>query len=81
MTRNLNNTDRALRTLLGIVLVGTAAWAGFTSLAGIVLLVLAAVMLGTAAVAVCPLYHALGVSTEPAPHRTRHRHMSAAQGS
>jgi hypothetical protein len=81
MKRNLNNTDRAVRTVLGVVLAATALWAGATSLAGIVLFVLALVMLGTAAVAFCPLYRVLGLSTEPTPHRTRDHHVGAAQGS
>lgn len=71
MTRNLNTTDRLLRAGLGAILVALAIPVGVSSITGIVLLVLAAVMLGTAALGYCPLYAALGISTNPRPHRTR----------
>lgn len=81
MTRNLSNTDRAVRAGLGVVLTAAALWAGISSLAGVVLLVLALVMFATAAVAFCPLYVALGLSTCPSPHRTRRAPAGAAQRS
>ena len=81
MKRNENNTDRAVRAGLGAVLVALALWAGLASIAGILLLVLAAVLLVTAAAGFCPLYYALGISTFPTPHRTRHGHVEAAQRS
>lgn len=77
MTRNLNNPDRLVRTVVGLVLVAVAVPVGVASFAGVVLLLLAAVMLGTAAVGFCPLYVALGISTHPSPHRTRHGHLGA----
>lgn len=81
MKRNENNTDRAIRAGLAAVLVAVAVWAGVASVAGILLLVLAAVLLVTAAVGFCPLYYALGISTYPTPHRTRHPHVGAPQSS
>lgn len=77
MTRNLNKTDRIVRTGLGVILLGFAIPVGVASIAGFVLLVLTAVMLGTAAVGFCPLYAALGISTYPTPHRTRGGHVGA----
>lgn len=81
MTRNLNKTDRIVRTGLGLVLLGFAIPVGVATITGVVLLVLAAVMLGTAAVGFCPLYVALGISTFPRPHRTRGGHAGAAASS
>lgn len=81
MKRNENNTDRAIRAGLGAVLVAAGVWTGATSAAGILLLVLATVLLVTSAVGFCPLYHALGISTYPNPHRTRHPQMAARRSS
>jgi hypothetical protein len=81
MKRNENNTDRAIRAGLAAVLLAVAVWAGIASVAGILLLVLAAVLLVTAAISFCPLYYALGISTYPAPHRTRHPHVAAPRSS
>jgi hypothetical protein len=81
MKRNENNTDRAIRAGLASVLVAMAVWAGVASIAGILLLVLAAVLLVTAAVGFCPLYYALGISTYPTPHRTRRLHVAAPRSS
>lgn len=81
MARNLNKTDRIVRTGLGVTLLGLALPVGVGSIAGAVLLVLAAVMLGTAAVGFCPLYAALGISTDPTPHRTRGGHVGASPSS
>jgi hypothetical protein len=81
MKRNENNTDRAIRAGLVAGLVAVAVWAGIASVAGILLLVLAAVLLVTAAVSLCPLYYALGISTYPTPHRTRHPHAAAPRSS
>jgi hypothetical protein len=81
MKRNENNTDRAIRAGLAAILVAVAVWTGIASVAGILLLVLAAVLLVTAAVSFCPLYYALGISTYPAPHRTRHPRVAAPRSS
>ena len=81
MTRNLNTTDRIVRTGLGVGLVALAIPTGVASITGVVLLGLAAVMLGTAAVGFCPLYTALGISTCPTPHRTRHGHVGTSRSS
>lgn len=81
MTRNLNTTDRIVRTGLGVGLVAFAIPAGVASITGVVLYFLAAVMLGTAALGFCPLYSALGISTCPTPHRTRRGHVGASQSS
>jgi hypothetical protein len=81
MTRNLNNTDRIVRASLGVTLLALAVPVGVASITAVVLYVLAAVMLGTAAVGFCPLYVALGISTYPTPHRTRGGHVGASASS
>lgn len=58
---NIGSTDRIIRFIAGIVLAG----AGFAmqSPVSYVLWGLGAVMLGTAAIKVCPLYIPFGIST------------------
>ncbi|MFN8223418.1 MAG: DUF2892 domain-containing protein [Gaiellales bacterium] len=64
MSLNMGHLDRLLRGLVVTPLAIVVAYlAGFGSLAGIVLLVVAAVMALTAAVGSCPLYRLVGVST------------------
>ncbi len=65
MRRNEGNVDRGIRLLVGVVAAGVALAVGPTSVLGIVLLVVAAIMVVTAAVGVCPLYSLFGVSTCP----------------
>ena len=79
MTRNLNTTDRIVRTGLGVALVAVAITADDAPITSVVLYVLAAVMLGTAAIGFCPLYSAFGISTCPTPHRTRREHVGASR--
>jgi hypothetical protein len=75
MTHNLSSTDRIVRAGLGVVLAALTALVGAGSITGVVLLILAVVMVGTAAVGFCPLYAAVGFSTRPTPHRTRGGHV------
>jgi Protein of unknown function (DUF2892) len=61
--RNMGSIDRIVRTILGVVAIALALLAGATTVLGIVLWVFAAIMLVTAAVAVCPVYAALRINT------------------
>lgn len=64
MTRNMANLDRLLRALVVAPLAILAAvLLGWTSVAGIVLVAFAAVMLLTAVAGFCPLYALLGLRT------------------
>jgi hypothetical protein len=64
MTRNLGTIDRRIRGLVvAPLLVVLALLVGAGSIAGIVLLVLAAVMVATSAVGFCPLYALFHLST------------------
>ncbi len=72
MNRNMSNLDRALRSfLIAPAAVAVAVVVGGGSIAGIVLLVLAAIMLATSAIGFCPLYTLFGINTRgrtPLPH-------------
>jgi hypothetical protein len=64
MSRNMGSADRLARAvLIAPIAVVLAFVVGAGSALGIVLFVVAAVMLGTAAVGFCPLYRLLGVDT------------------
>jgi Protein of unknown function (DUF2892) len=72
MNRNMSNLDRALRSfLIAPAAVAVAVAVGGGSIAGIVLLVVAAMMLATSAIGFCPLYRLLRLNTRgrmPLPH-------------
>lgn len=72
MTKNMNILDRVLRAfVVAPLLVIAALFVGAGTILGVVLLVLAAVMLATAAVGFCPLYSLLHLNTrgqQPLPH-------------
>jgi len=64
MRVNMGSIDRLVRTfLVAPVAIVIAVVVGVGSVAGIVLLALAAVMLATSAVGFCPLYKALRINT------------------
>ncbi len=72
MSRNMNNSDRALRAFLiapAAIIVAIVVGAG--SIAGALPLALAAIMLATSAIGFCPLYKLLHINTRghtPLPH-------------
>lgn len=59
MNKNMGSLDRVLRTIVAAVAVIVALLVGAGSVAGIVLLALAVVLLATSAVGLCPLYAVL----------------------
>lgn len=63
MTANVGSTDKVLRLALAIAAVIGAYLAGMSSLLGIVLLVVGAVLGVTALTGFCPIYRVLGMST------------------
>ena len=64
METNMSVLDRLIRGILvAPVAIALALIVGWTSVAGVVLLVLAAIMLVTAVVGFCPLYALLRVRT------------------
>ena len=70
MIRNESTTDRVLRVTGAVVAGVIALLVGAGSILGIVLLVVAVVLLVTAASGFCPLYRVLGMSTCPVPSRS-----------
>jgi hypothetical protein len=69
MNQNMGTTDRLIRALLvAPALVAAAFLAGFGSVLGVVAIVLAVVMLATAAVGFCPLYVPLHLHTDGHHH-------------
>lgn len=69
MTINEGAADRTLRLLVAVAAVLFSWWAGFGSVGGIILLVVAGIAFVTATVGYCPTYQLLKVSTRPSPHR------------
>jgi hypothetical protein len=64
MRVNMGSIDRIARTfVVAPVAIVVAVVVGVGSVAGIVLLVLAAVMLATSAIGFCPLYKLIGLDT------------------
>ena len=63
MVTNESTLDRVLRAVAGAVVAIAALAVGLGSALGIVLVVLAGILLVTAAVGFCPLYRLLGIST------------------
>ena len=79
MKPNESQIDRVIRVGIAVVAVVVAIIVGPASVVGIVLFVVAAVMLVTAAVGFCPLYRVFGISTcsveskeAPAPEPAAH---------
>jgi hypothetical protein len=65
MKLNMGITDRRIRAFIVAPVLLVLAWlAGFATIAGIVALGLAVVMVGTAAVGSCPLYLPLHLNTD-----------------
>ncbi|HUK95188.1 MAG TPA: DUF2892 domain-containing protein [Gaiellaceae bacterium] len=72
MSSNMSNLDRGVRAFaIAPLAIIVAFLIGIGSIAGIVLLAVAAVMLATGAVGSCPLYRLLHIDTRghsPQPH-------------
>ena len=78
MTVNEGTADRALRLVVTVAAVLLAWWAGFGSVAGIILLVVAGIAVVTATVGYCPTYELFRFSTRPSPHRLSARGLRVA---
>jgi hypothetical protein len=63
MTSNVGNADKVIRVGIGVVALVLAFVVGIGSPGGIVLAVVAAIAVLTAAVGFCPLYRLFGIST------------------
>ena len=67
MKQNIGNTDRIVRIVIAALVIVGAWMAGFGTIGGIILLVLAVVLLATSAIGFCPLYLPFGFSTRSRP--------------
>jgi hypothetical protein len=67
MTTNESSIDRIIRLVIGVAALVGAFAVGVGSVGGIILAVVGAVMLVTAAVGFCPLYRVFGISTCKVP--------------
>lgn len=63
MQKNVGSIDRAIRALVGIVLLAAYFLGAVGGTLGIIALVVGIVMLGTAAIGWCPPYSLLGINT------------------
>lgn len=63
MHTNESTVDRVIRVVLAAVAVVVALLVGAGSVLGIILFIVAAILLVTAAVGFCPIYRILGVRT------------------
>jgi hypothetical protein len=64
MSRNESNLDRIIRVLVAVIAIIGAIAVGASSVLGVVLFVVAAILLVTSAVGFCPLYRLLGIRTD-----------------
>jgi hypothetical protein len=65
MTANVGSTDKIVRLVLALVVVGFAFVAGIATALGLALLVVGVVLAVTAFTGFCPIYRVFGMSTRP----------------
>lgn len=65
MTCNVGGTERAIRIVLGLVLIGVGAFAGLQDAGMYAAYVVGAVALVTGAIGFCPAWQLFGINTCP----------------
>ncbi len=65
MNKNTGTVDRAVRLILGVILLGLAwyYWAGLGLIWGSLLVIAGVIALATSFIGSCPLYNILGINT------------------
>ena len=63
MLKNESSIDRIVRLIIAVVAIAIAFAVGASTVLGIMLFVVAAIMVVTAAVGFCPLYRIFGLRT------------------
>lgn len=63
MTVNMGNTDRAIRAIVGVILLALYFTGNAAGIWGWIALIVGIVMLATAALRWCPPYTLLGINT------------------
>jgi hypothetical protein len=69
MIVNEGAADRIIRLIVAVAAVLVSWWAGFGSVPGIILLVVAGIAVITGVSGYCPTYLLFRFSTRPSPHR------------
>ncbi|MFT7901340.1 MULTISPECIES: YgaP family membrane protein [Tenacibaculum] len=59
----MGNTDKAIRTLIALIIAALSYFEFITGIFGNILLVLAIILLVTSLINFCPLYKLLGINT------------------
>ena len=65
MKKNMGITDKIIRTLIAVIILGLYFTNVISGTLGIVLIVLSALFLLTSLVSFCPLYAIFGISSKP----------------
>ena len=63
MKRNMSNTDRIVRGIIAVIIIGLSFSGIIHGPLGITLLVISGIFIITSIFAICPLYSLLGIST------------------
>ncbi|MDE0535923.1 YgaP family membrane protein [Tenacibaculum sp. L6] len=63
MKKNMGNTDKAIRTLIALLIAALSYFEIISGVLGNILLVLAIILLITSFVNFCPLYRLFGINT------------------
>lgn len=63
MKKNMGNTDRLIRIVLGVVFLLAIVLQWVSGVFAVILGVLAVVFIATASIKMCPLYTVLGIQT------------------
>jgi hypothetical protein len=71
MKKNLNNPDRIIRTIAGLVVLFFVLNGTITGTLGILLAIGAIVIIATGAVSFCPIYALLGISTNKSKQESK----------
>jgi hypothetical protein len=72
MKGNVGAMDRGVRVVLAALGWWLAASVGYATVGGVIVLVVAGILVATAAVGYCPLYALLSVSSRGRAHRSAH---------
>ena len=62
-TKNMGSLDRGIRAVVGVALLAAYFMNAVTGVVGIIALIVAVAMLGTAAMGWCPPYSLFGIKT------------------
>ncbi len=63
MSKNMGTVDRAIRTALGLGIFVLIMMGAISGTAGVILSIIAAILILTSAIAFCPIYAILNIST------------------